>query len=142
MKQAVLGLFITLLSVSFSANASTMAKTTLPEGMSLTDGLVKLFSTEATKTGSKLNSFLKKLKANPDNEDHEIDNFITADDIVRLDSGASAGKFGIDYLILIRGGYKSSTTTIAFLKASAYGRIDIDNDTTIEITEPAKVSIE
>lgn len=142
MKQAVLGLFITLLSVSFNANASIMAKTTIPAGLSITEGFVQLFSTEATRPDSKLNSYLKKLKANPDYEDYEIDNFITTDDIVRLDSGASAGSFGIDYLILIRGGYKSSTTTLAYLKATAYGKIDIDDTTMIEITEPAKVSIE
>lgn len=142
MKQTILGLVITLLSVSFNASASTMAKTTLSTDSSITEGIVKLFAKEAAQNNSKLSLFLKKIKENPDNQDSEIDNTITTDDIVRLDSGASAGKFGIDYLILIRAGYRSSTTTVAYLKAVAYGSIDIDEDTVIEITEPATVTIE
>lgn len=141
MKFTILSLFVTLLA-SFSVQAGTMATGKLGADTTLESGLIKLFNDEAVKVGSPLNTFIKELKADPDNEYSTIDDTITSQDLVRLDSGASAGKFGVSYLILIRSGYKSSSTIAAYLKATVYGSIEDDGDTTIEINEPAKVSIE
>ncbi|MNT69453.1 hypothetical protein D3C86_1987740 [compost metagenome] len=82
------------------------------------------------------------LKADPENDNYWIDDTITTADILRLDSGASGGTFGIDYLIVIRAGYKSNTFAVGYLKGLATGAIDIDDTTTLKITEPAKVTIE
>ena len=141
MKLTILSLFITLLA-SFSVHAENMVTAKIPSNMSIENGLIKLFNEEAIKKGSPLNLFMKELKANPDNKDYFIDDEITSKDLVTLDSGASAGQFGISYLIFIRAGYKSNTFAVGYLKAYSYGSIDEEDDVTISIAEPAKVTIE
>ncbi|MNL22639.1 hypothetical protein D3C87_1439940 [compost metagenome] len=142
MKKIILMMTV-LLGFAFNAQAAPMAETQLPAAYSsFEEELVKLFNQEAQIPNSPINKYMTALKADPENDNYWIDDTITTADILRLDSGASGGTFGIDYLIVIRAGYKSNTFAVGYLKGLATGAIDIDDTTTLKITEPAKVTIE
>lgn len=144
MKNLILGITLLLASFAFNANAATgaMAEVKIKEGVSFEKALVNLFAKEAKKPNSKLNVYLSALKSNPENAGYTIDDTITELDIVRLESGGGAVSFEVNYLIIIRAGYKSGTFQVGYLKARAFGSMDESSLISIQITEPAKVIIE
>lgn len=141
MKQMILMMTV-LLGFAFNASAAPMAQTILKTNLSYEKAVVKLYNKEAKIKDSPINAYLAALKAVPDNQDYFFDDTINNADVVRLDSGAYAGTFEIDYLIIIRAGFKSNTFQVGYLKAKVYGSIEEDQVTTLVITEPAKVTIE
>jgi hypothetical protein len=142
MKQLILMMTV-LIGFTFNANAAApMAEIIISGTASNEKALVKLFNKEAKIKNSPINAYLAALKADPDNQDYDIEGTITDMDIVRLDSGATAGNFEINYLILIRAGYKSNIFQVGYLKARMWGSIEEDSKTKLTITEPAKVEIE
>lgn len=104
--------------------------------------IVKLFNKEAAKKNSPISAYMTALKADQENEGFFIYDTIDTADIVRLESGAGGGTFEINYLIIIRAGFKSNTFQVGYLKAQTLGKVNEDQPTIIRITEPAKVSIE
>ena len=143
MKKTIL-LFTALLSFAVSAQAAStpMAETTISGTTPDEKELVALFNKEAKIKNSKLSAYLTGLKNDPENKDYFIEDTINTADIVRLDSGAGGGTFEINYLILIRAGYKSNTFQVGYLKAQVSGSIEESSPTTLKIIEPAKVTIE
>lgn len=140
MKKLILMMTV-LLGFAFNAQAAPMAETQLTTYTSFEEELVKLFNKEALIPNSPIAAYMAALKTEPENDSFWIDDTITTAEILRLDSGASGGKFGIDYLIVIRAGYKSHTFSIGYLKGNVSGPLD-EETTTLRITEPAKVTIE
>jgi hypothetical protein len=143
MKKMILAITV-LLSVAFNAQARSkpMAETVIGEGLDDQQAIVELFNKEALIKNSPINKYMEALRADPDNKDFYIYDEIDTGDIVRLDSGAGGGTFEINYLIIIRAGFKSNTFAVGYLKAQTHGPIDQDAPTYVKITEPAKVSIE
>lgn len=143
MKKMILMMTV-LLSFAFNAEAraNPMAETVIAEGMEYKQAIVELFNKEALIKNSPINKYMDALRADPENDAFYIYDEIDAEDIVRLDSGATAGTVEINYLIIIRAGFKSNTFAVGYLKADTSGQMDEDNPTNLRITEPAKVSIE
>lgn len=144
MKNLILGITLVLSSFAFNANASTevMAEVKVKESASSEKTLINLFAKEAKKPQSKLNKYLSAIKADPENEGYTIDDTITDLDIVRLESGGGAVGYEVNYLIIIRAGYKSNTFQVGYLKAREFGSMDEGSLRSFQITEPAKVVIE
>jgi hypothetical protein len=102
---------------------------------------VKLFACEAQIPKSPLHRYLAKLKA--DYPDSTIDDTITIGDVIRLESGADARNAYSSYLIFVRSGYQSNTTTAGYLSAETTASSEDDSGpTTFRITGEAHVSIE
>jgi hypothetical protein len=141
MKRLILMMTV-LLGFAFNAHAANpMAETTTGNG-GYEKVLVKLFNKEAKKLNSPIHAYIAALKTDPENDGFEIYDTIDTADIVRLDSGVSGGTFEINYLIIIRAGYKTNTSQVGYLKAQTLGPIDESKPTIVKITEPGKVTIE
>ena len=145
MKKMLIGLFLTLSCLNAFANstAGDIAKTKTNKNENDKQALVKLFNQEAAKKDSALTRYLNSLKNNPENQGYEIDGEITDQEIVRIESGKNANSFEINYLIIIRAGYKSNTFPVGYLSATSTFNIEDESGSSdISITKAAKVTIE
>lgn len=144
MKNLILGMILLMVCFAFKSQASSgpMAEIKVNGTPSYELVLIKLFAKEAEIPHSPINNYMSALRANPENEGFTIEDKITDLDIVRLESGAGGGTFEVNYLIIIRAGYKSNTFQVGYLKAQAFASEDESKPTTIRISEPAIVTIE
>lgn len=114
------------------------------EGQDSTDQFVRLFNIEASREGSKLAAYLTELQKSLEFgtlSDSGSSIFISRDDVLRLDSGVSAGNFSANFLLLIRANHKSSIFTVAYLSGELKAKIDSDV-ATYTIKAPVKVTID
>lgn len=141
MKKILLSLLIVLCSLSLNAATGPLASQILPPESSITEELVKLFSSEALKNGSPINKLITNLRNDPENESHHIEDFITNDDIIFIESFGQQDKFEMKYLIILRAGFKSSNTPVVYLRGVAFSNSE-DEEIQIQISGPIKVEIE
>jgi hypothetical protein len=64
------------------------------------------------------------------------------EDIFTIESGQSGGVFGVNYLIVVRAGFKSSAFPMGYLKAYITASMDEEAPYRAVISEPANVTIE
>lgn len=141
MKRIFLSLIIVLSSLSLDAATGPLASQNIPQESTIITELVKLFSTEALKSGSPINKLITDLRNDLNNESHHIEDFITNDDIILIESFGHQGKFEMRYLIIFRAGFKSSTYPLIYLKGIALNNMEED-EVQISISGPIKAEIE
>ncbi|WP_413294985.1 hypothetical protein ACLSU7_07735 [Bdellovibrio sp. HCB185ZH] len=138
--KAVLIAIAMVLGITTTAQAGEFARQTIhPADNSPVEALQNLFAKEVKKEGSPLNKYMKTLKEI--DPSYFYDDTISAEDVVRLESGGNGGIYSINYLIIIRAGYKSNTFQMGYLKAEMFGHEEGETFTVV-ISEPAKVTIE
>lgn len=124
---------------------SPLAKIVVPEAkegqarLSSEEQIIKLFNEEVKKPNSLLAKAFAEIKA--EFESMHFDDEIAPIDVVYYESGASGGSFGATYLILIRQGYRSSTSVATAFEANIYGEVDEESETTYEITKRVNLEL-
>ncbi|QDK44441.1 hypothetical protein DOM22_04350 [Bdellovibrio sp. ZAP7] len=130
----------TVLGITASANAANFAEKVVSGSVNYEQGLKDLYAEEVQKASSPLYKYVTSIKN--ENPDYFIADKIEMEDIFVIESGQSGGVFEVNYLIVIRAGYKSNTFPMGYLKASIRASMDDESPYKITISKPAKVTIE
>ncbi len=128
-----------VLGFTATAHAANFAEKSYPASVGYEQALKDLFSQEMNKTGSPLNKFVTNLKK--ENPDYFVADKIELEDIFTIESGADCCQFYVSYLLVVRGGYKSNSFPMAYLKASIEAPMDDEGPFQAIIIEPAQVSV-
>ncbi|QLY26266.1 hypothetical protein [Bdellovibrio sp. KM01] len=129
-----------VLGLTVSAHAANFAERIVSGSTNYEQALKDLYAAEMQNAGSPLYKYVSAIKN--ENPDYFIADKIEMEDIFVVESGQSGGVFGVNYLIVIRAGFKSNTFPMGYLKAYITASMDDGAPYQVIISEPAKVTIE